>query len=71
MIGTYEIELQDVQALKIHETLYYQVTFTVPGQAQPQQMRINPEAFYPNPQPGDRVEVNMVMGTVMGAKKLG
>jgi hypothetical protein len=42
----------------------------VEGQPEPKQMRINPEAFYPNPQPGDRVKVNLLMGNIMGAEKM-
>lgn len=70
MSGTLEITLLEVQPLKIHDSLYYQITYRAEGSEAPQQMRINPEAFYTNPQPGDRVSVNMVMGNIMGARKL-
>lgn len=67
---TLEIELVEVQPVSIHDSLYYQVTYQVAGGATRQQMRINPEAFYPNPQVGDRVSVNLLMGNVMGASKI-
>lgn len=67
---TLEIELVEVQPVSIHDSLYYQVTYQAAGGGQRQQMRINPEAFYPNPQAGDRVTVNLLMGNVMGATKI-
>lgn len=65
-----EIDLVEVQPVKIHESLYYQLSYRVVGDNALQQMRINPEAFYANPQPGDRVAVNLLMGNVMGATKI-
>ncbi len=65
-----EIELLDVQEVRIHDSLYYQIAFITPGSSKVQQTRINPEAFYNNPQRGDRVEVNLLMGNIMGATKL-
>jgi len=68
--GTMEITLQSVDKIKIHESIYYQITYQTDETNTKQSFRINPEAFYPNPQPGDRVRVNWVMGNVMGAEKL-
>jgi hypothetical protein len=59
-----------VQPLKIHDSLYYQIAYRLSGSDTVQQLRINPEAFYPDPQPGDRVSVNFVMGNIMGATRL-
>jgi hypothetical protein len=71
---TLEIELVEVQALSIHNSPYYEIKYrplaAETGTPALQQMRINPEAFYPNPQPGDRVAVNLLMGNIMGATKL-
>lgn len=67
---TLEITLVDVQSVSIHNSPYYQIRYQVAGQQGFQEMRINPEAFYPNPQPGDRVAVNLLMGNIMGATKL-
>lgn len=73
MIGlqqTLEITLLDVQPISIHASPYYEISYQSAGSDAVQQMRINPEAFYPNPQPGDRVAVNVLMGNIMGATKL-
>jgi hypothetical protein len=67
---TMEITLVAVQPLKIHESLYYDLSYRALGDDRVQQMRINPEAFYANPQPGDRVTVNLFMGNIMGAAKI-
>ncbi len=68
---TLEITLVTVQSVSIHNSVYYQLSYTVAGSSELQQMRINPEAFYADPQPGDRVSVNLLMGNIMGATKLG
>ncbi|WP_373533552.1 hypothetical protein [Vampirovibrio sp.] len=68
---TLEITLVAVQPIQIHESLYYELSYRVSGDAAVQHMRINPEAFYANPQPGDRVAVNVLMGNIMGATKIG
>jgi len=65
-----EIELVEVQPISIHQSPYYEIRYRVAGKSELGQMRINPEAFYPDPQPGDRVAVNLLMGNIMGAEKL-
>ena len=67
---TLEISLVDVQAIHIHQSPYYEITFRQAGSDALQHMRINPEAFYTDPQPGDRVAVTLLMGNIMGAAKL-
>ncbi len=70
------IQLKAVEPIHIHDTLYYNIGFvrlSAEGVAlsdQAETMRINPEAFYPNPVVGDCVQVTMVMGTIMGAEKI-
>jgi hypothetical protein len=64
------ITLLEVQPISIHNSPYYQVRYQQEGSEAVLEMRINPEAFYPNPQPGDRVEVNLLMGNIMGASRL-
>lgn len=68
---TLEITLLEVQQISIHNSPYYQVTYQTEADNTLQQMRINPEAFYANPKAGDKVSVNLLMGNVMGAKRLG
>lgn len=64
------LTLLEVQPLSVHGSPYYDLLYTTEGSDTPQRIRINPEAFYPNPQPGDRVSVNLLMGNIMGATKL-
>lgn len=75
---TVEVELLSVQAVTIHNSPYYDIQYRVMGadaagagpSQTPSVLRINPEAFYPNPQVGDRVAVNFLMGNIMGASKI-
>jgi hypothetical protein len=67
---TLEISLLEVQPISIHQSPYYEISFKAAGSDAVQHMRINPEAFYANPQPGDRVAVTLLMGNIMGARKL-
>jgi hypothetical protein len=64
------IVLDHVQTLDIHGSIYYQIDYHQEGQTLTQSMRINPEAFYQDPQRGDRVRVTVLMGNIMGAQKL-
>ena len=70
------IQVTAVEPIHIHDTLYYNIGFLrlnaegVSLLKEAETMRINPEAFYPNPEVGDHVRVNMVMGTIMGAEKI-
>src|SRR5690606_28210376 len=68
--STLEITLLSVEPVQIHGSAYYDIRYQQPGSEEVRQMRINPEAFYPDPRPGDRVAVNMVMGNIMGARRL-
>ncbi len=67
---TLEIVLTEVQAVTIHGSPYYELQYRTPGGPETHHMRINPEAFYADPQPGDRVAVNILMGNILGATKL-
>jgi hypothetical protein len=66
-----EITLVSVEAVTIHGSPYYNVHFRTDNSEAVNEMRINPEAFYLNPKPGDRVAVSLLMGNVMGAVKIG
>lgn len=70
LMGSTIITLLEVIKVEIHGSVYYQITYRPEAGGAAQAIRINPEAFYPDPQAGDRVEVNMVMGNIMGAQKL-
>lgn len=68
--GDLLMTIEAVDQLDIHGSIYYDLTFNLEGQNGSQKMRINPEAFYNNPQPGDKVNVSMVMGNIMSASKI-
>jgi hypothetical protein len=70
-MGTVEITLLEVLDIQIHGSLYHQITYRPSAGGQAQAIRINPEAFYAHPKAGDRVEVELVMGNIMGARKVG
>lgn len=66
---TLQLVLDDVQPYTVHGSLYYQITYHTEDDTTPRQLRINPEAFYRDPQPGDCVEATFLMGNLMGAQK--
>ena len=70
LLDAMEIELLAVTAVTIHSSLYYDITYRNLANGQMQRTRINPEAFYENPQAGDHVQVNIVLGNIMGATRL-
>lgn len=59
-----------VQPYELHGMLYYRLIFTADGTEQPREARLSHDMAYPDPQPGDRVEVNAILGIVDGVKKL-
>lgn len=67
---TMDITLVAVQPVSLHGSQYFDLTYQVDGEAETRHFRVNPEAFYPHPQPGDRVRVNWLMGNIMGATRL-
>ncbi|MFM7468274.1 MAG: hypothetical protein ACKO37_02085 [Vampirovibrionales bacterium] len=69
---TCAVYIAESESITLHGSPYYNLTL-VPVEAPTQRMRIrvNPEAFYSNPQVGDLVEVSLLMGQVMGATKTG
>jgi len=67
--GELAMVVEGVETLSIHGSVYYDVVFRLEGAQAPQKIRVNPEAFYVNPKPGDRVLVEMVLGNIMSAKK--
>lgn len=70
LTGDLTLQVHTCETLTIHESPYYQLTLVDPATQQAYPMRLNPEAFYPNPQVGDWVRVNAVMGMILGAEKI-
>jgi len=56
--------LQAVMPYELHGTPYYQLVFIPEGQARPQQARLSHDMVYPDPQPGDTVDVHAILGIV-------
>lgn len=53
-----------VQPYDLHGTRYYRVLFVVDGEAGAREARLSHDMVYPDPQAGDRVEVNAILGIV-------
>jgi hypothetical protein len=70
MSGTQTLTIRSVHEISIHGSVYYQIEYVRQGSDTAEALRINPEAFYHNPRPGDVVEVRFVMGNIMGATRL-
>jgi hypothetical protein len=62
--------VQGVQPYELHGTLYYQVRYVVDGDDRPREARLSHDMAYPDPQPGDRVEVHAILNVVDGIRRL-
>ena len=56
--------LQAVMPYELHGTRYYQIVFVPDGEHRPQQARLSHDMVYPDPQPGDAVDVHAILGIV-------
>jgi len=65
-----EATILGVQPYELHGTLYYRLVFVPDGGEQAREARLSHDMAYPDPQPGDRVRVNAILGIVDGVKKL-
>lgn len=66
-----EAILAAVQPFEIHGTPYFQIAFaTKENPDRVTQARVAAESIYRNPQPGDRVEIRLLLGVVDDVKKL-
>jgi hypothetical protein len=66
-----EAILAAVQPYEIHGTPYYRIAFA--RRDDPDRItegRVAAEGMYKNPQPGDRVEIRMLLGVIDEVKKL-
>ena len=59
-----------VQPYDLHGTRYYRLIFVPEGQEQPREARLSHDMVYPDPQPGDTVEVHALLGVVDGVTKV-
>lgn len=66
-----EAILAAVQPFEIHGTPYYRIAWAT--REDPDRMtegRVAAEGIYRNPQPGDRIEIRMLLGVIDEVKKL-
>jgi hypothetical protein len=56
--------LQAAMPYDLHGVRHYQVIFLPEGADQPRQARLSHDMLYPDPQPGDTVEVHALLGIV-------
>lgn len=69
--GAMEAILADVQPYDIHGTRYYRIAYALKDQ--PDRItegRVAVEGIYPDPQRGDRIDVQMLLGVINEVKKL-
>lgn len=57
-------KLQAVMPYELHGTRYYQIVFVPDGEQRPQQARLSHDMVYPDPSPGDAVDVHAILGIV-------
>jgi hypothetical protein len=56
--------LQAVMPYELHGTPYYQLVLVPDGEQRPQQARLSHDMIYPDPRPGDAVEVHAILGII-------
>lgn len=76
MVGSWSVEVRDVQTFTIHGDLYYELRVlrsdepAPAGSAAPLYVfRVPQHAAQSAPQPGDRLVVTFLMGQVTGVRK--
>ena len=61
--------LQVVQPYELHGVRYYPFQY-VGSDGRPQQTRLSHDMAYPDPQPGDEVEIHAILGIVDGMTRV-
>lgn len=56
--------LHAVQPYELHGLLHYRLLYVPEGETQPREARLSHDMAYADPQPGDRVEVHVLLGIV-------
>ena len=62
--------VQGVQPYELHGVRYYQLRYLADGADQPSEARLSHDMAYPDPRPGDRVDVHSLFGIVDGVHRL-
>jgi hypothetical protein len=62
--GRREGVLVELRSFELHGTPYFAVIYRLDGEEQSREARLSHDMIYINPQPGDRVRVEMVLNVV-------
>ena len=62
--------IQAVQPYELHGILYYRLRYVLDGAEQPNEARLSHDMAYPDPGPGDRVDVHSLLGIVDSVRRL-
>ena len=65
-----EATLQAVRPYELHGVTYYQLLYVVDGDPRPREARLSGDIAYPDPQPGDRVDVHAILGIVDSVRRI-
>lgn len=67
--GSRDAVLVQIQPLDIHGTRFYDIAYTLAGEAQPRSMRLGGEQIYAEPSPGDPVRITFLMNVAASVTK--
>ncbi|MFN8638106.1 MAG: hypothetical protein U0360_01305 [Dehalococcoidia bacterium] len=62
--------VQAAQPYELHGTRYYQLIVLLDGEPRPREARLSHDMAYPDPAPGDRVEVHAILGIIDNVRPL-
>ena len=62
--------IQAVHPYELHGVRYYQLRYLLDGAEQPAEARLSYDMAYPDPRPGDRVDVHSLIGIVDSVRRL-
>ena len=68
--GAIDATIHAVQPYQLHGTLYFQLRYVLDGEEQPREARLSHDMAYPDPRPGDRVDVHALLGIVDSVRRL-
>lgn len=62
--------LHAVQPYELHGVRYYQLQFALEGEDQLRAARISHDVVYPDPSPGDQVDIELILGVVNRVRRI-
>ena len=65
-----EATLQAVRPYELHGIVYYQLLYALDTDPTPREARLSHDMVYPDPQPGDRVDVHAILGVVDAVRRV-